>query len=93
MRTHHPQRNDGDPTPQPEYPPKEVPINSLDRRCQPALGSEQGRTVAAQLAPGVYAERGSSPELGTLEDYSTYVSLCVDVNRYFTVHPGGHICW
>jgi hypothetical protein len=86
--------NDPSPTttPKPEYP-KEVPISSLDNRFALWLGSEQGKTVAVQLAPGVYAERGLSPDLGTLEDYTSYVGLCADVNRYFKVHPGGHACW
>ena len=40
-----------------------------------------------QLAPGVYAERGSG-ELGDLDDYGSYVGLCVDVQRYDEDHPG-----
>ncbi|MCA1706230.1 MAG: hypothetical protein LC808_24385 [Actinobacteria bacterium] len=49
--------------------------------------------MAVQLAPGVYAERGSSSDLGTLDDYSLYVGWCSDVKRYTDVHPGGYTCW
>ncbi|HZA16608.1 MAG TPA: hypothetical protein VE645_06900 [Pseudonocardiaceae bacterium] len=80
------------PTSKPEYP-KEVPIDSLDSRFRTWLGSDRGKTVAVQLAPGVYAERGSSPDLGTLDDYSLYVGWCTDVKRYADVHPGGYTCW
>lgn len=75
-----------------EYP-KEVPISSLDERFQYALGVERGQTVAVQLAPGVYAERGSLPSLGDLDDYSAYVGLCSDVIRYAELHPGGYTCY
>lgn len=80
------------PTPKPEYP-KEVPIDSLDSRFRTWLGSDRSKTVAVQLAPGVYAERGSSPDLGTLDDYSLYVGWCTDVKRYADVRPGGYTCW
>ena len=43
--------------------------------------------MAVQLAPGVYAERGSSSDLGTLDDYSLYVGWCTDVKRYADVYP------
>lgn len=56
------------------------------------MGAERGKTVAAQLAPGVYAER-ATPELSTLDDYTSYLGLCPAVNRYFRVHPGGNDCW
>lgn len=74
------------PTPKPEYP-KEVPIDSLDSRFRTWLGSDRGKTVAVQLAPGVYAERGSSSDLGTLDDYSLYVGWCSDVKRYTECTP------
>lgn len=77
--------------PPPEYP-KLVPINSLDERFRPDLGADRGKTDAVQLAPGVYAERGSE-ELGDLDDYHSYVGLCVDVQRYDEDHPGGYGCW
>jgi hypothetical protein len=80
------------PTPKPEYP-KEVSINSLTSRFRTWLGSDRGKTVAVQLAPGVYAERGSSSDLGTLDDYSLYVGWCTDVKRYADVYPGGYTCW
>lgn len=80
------------PTPKPEYP-KEVPIDSLDSRFRTWLGSDRGKTVAVQLASGVYAERGSSPDLGTLDDYTLYVGWCTDVKRYADVRPGGYTCW
>jgi hypothetical protein len=75
-----------------EYP-KEVPISSLDERFHLSLGADRGKTVAVQLAPGVYTERSTSGDLGTLEDYSAYVGLCVDVKRYAELHPGGYTCW
>lgn len=88
--------DDSDPpgsyTPKSEYP-KEVPINSLDSRFRTWLGSDRGKTVAVHLAPGVYTERSTSGDLGTLDDYSSYVGLCVDVNRYRQLHPGGGPCW
>jgi len=80
------------PHPPSEYP-KEVPIKSIDRRIASWLGSDRGKTVAVQLAPGVYAERGSYPDLGTLEDYTAYAGLCADVKRYSQKHPGGYTCW
>jgi hypothetical protein len=73
--------------------PKEVPINSVDSRFRTFLGGDRGKTVAVQLAPGIYSERGSSPDLGTLENYSSYVGLCFDAKRYSQVHPGGYTCW
>jgi hypothetical protein len=81
------------PHPNSEYP-KEVPISSLDSRFRYSLGANSGKTVAVELAPGIYSERSNnSPDLGTLEDYSSYVGLCVDVNRYSKLHPGGSSCW
>jgi serine/threonine protein kinase len=78
--------------PKSEYP-KEVSINSVDSRFRLSLGGDRGKTEAVQLAPGIYAERGSSPDLGTLEDYSSYYGLCFDVKQYAKVHPGGYSCW
>jgi hypothetical protein len=78
--------------PRSEYP-KEVPINSVDSRFRFSLGSDRGKTVAVQLAPAIYSERGSSPDLGTLDDYSSYYGLCFDVKQYAKVHPGGYSCW
>jgi hypothetical protein len=75
----------------PEWP-KEVPMASIDSRFQFFLGAESGKTVAVELAPGVYAERGVGP-LGTREDYAGYVGLCADVQQYSAVYPGGHTCW
>ena len=75
-----------------EYP-KEVPISSLDERFHLSLGADRGKTVAVQLAPGVYAERNTSGDLGTLDDYRSYVGLCVDGQRYAEEHPGGYGCW
>lgn len=75
-----------------EYP-KEVPISSLDERFHLSLGADRGKTVAVQLAPGVYAEQSTSGDLGTLHDYRSYVGLCVDVQRYAEEHPGGYGCW
>jgi hypothetical protein len=75
-----------------EYP-KEVPIKSIDRRIASSLGAERGKTVAVQLAPGVYAERGSYADLETLDDYTSYAGLCADVKRYSQTHPGGYSCW
>jgi hypothetical protein len=79
-------------TPRSEYP-KEVPIKSIDRRIASWLGAERGKTVAVQLAPGVYAERGSYSDLGTLDDYTSYAGLCADVKRYHQTHTGGYTCW
>lgn len=73
--------------------PKEVLISSLDSRFRSWLGGARGKKIAVQLALGVYSERGSSPDLGTLEDYNSYVGLCSDVKRYSQVHPGGYVCW
>lgn len=78
--------------PKSEYP-KEVSLSSVDNRFRTWLGSDRGKTVAVQLAPGVYTERSTSGDLGTLEDYSAYVGLCVDVKRYAELHPGGYTCW
>jgi serine/threonine protein kinase/GAF domain-containing protein len=78
--------------PKSEYP-KEVSINSVNSRFRSSLGGDRGKTVAVQLAPGIYSERGSSPDLGTLEDYSSYYGLCFDVKQYAKVHPGGYSCW
>jgi hypothetical protein len=35
----------------------------------------------------------TSGKLATLDDYSAYVGLCVDVKRYARLHPGGYTCW
>lgn len=71
-----------------EYP-KFVDAKSVDPRF--TQYSKLDRLV--QLAPGVYAEPSASGELGTLEDYSSYLGLCVDVKRYSREHPGGNTCW
>jgi len=73
--------------------PKEIPIAGLDQRIAYWLGAEHGKKVAVQLAPGVYAERGVSPDLGALDDYGDYAGLCPDVKRYYADHPGGYACW
>jgi serine/threonine protein kinase len=78
--------------PKSEYP-KEVPINSVDSRFRLSLGGDRGKTMVVQLAPGIYSERASSPNLGTLGDYSSYYGLCFDVKQYAKVHPGGYSCW
>ncbi|GGU59504.1 hypothetical protein [Lentzea flava] len=46
-----------------------------------------------QLAPGVYAEPPADGNLGSVEDYSSYLGLCVDVNRQAEKYPGGSTCW
>jgi len=78
--------------PRSEYP-KEVPINSIDDRVASWVGAARGNAVAVQLAPGVWAEHGSSLDLGTVDDYPSYAGFCADVKRYSQTHPGGYACW
>jgi hypothetical protein len=78
--------------PRSEYP-REVPINSIDDRVASWVGGARGKAVAVQLAPGVWAEHGSSLDLGTVDDYPSYAGFCADVKRYSQTHPGGYACW
>ena len=57
--------------------PKEVQISSVDSRFRSWLGGARGRKIAVQLAPGVYSERGSSPDLGTLGGITVRTLACV----------------
>lgn len=66
--------------------PKLVDADSVDSR----LTAYSELESLVQLAPGVYAE---PPASGELDDYSSYLGLCVDVKRYAEVHPGGYTCW
>lgn len=70
--------------------PKLVDADSVDSRF--TAGSDDLDSLV-QLAPGVYAEPPASGELGELDDYSAYLGLCADAERYAKEHPGGYTCW
>lgn len=65
--------------------PKEVPLTAVPEKYWLELGEDRGKTVAVELAPGVWAERGEGA-LGELDDYTHVVGSCADVNQYVDVH-------
>jgi hypothetical protein len=75
-----------------EYP-REVRVadlpDSVVRRT--ALAEHPPVTVLVELAPGVYANRGSGP-LGSVDDYTAVFGECASINRYAQSHRVGRAC-
>lgn len=81
-------------TTRPEFP-REVPIASItDSRIRKwATMSNKNATVVVEVAAGVYADRGQSPDVGTVDDYGGVYGLCADVKPFATQHHAGYTCW
>lgn len=75
--------------------PREVPMSQVPEVMRLTLINAGGREeVAVEVAPGIYAARGSG-EIGEASDYTSVVGLCADVRQFERVNgfQGGSSCW